>query len=160
MELPATDTPLEELLNHLRRTYRRVCLLRATGRHAEALDLEIDDLSLALSAARDGGASERATAAAMAEEAERVANAATLAEVLAPLLAEKLRATPALASSAAAVPAAVSSRSSAPAPPPPSSSPAPSAPAKPAPAASPSITDLLDGMFAQAAPSPGASARP
>lgn len=151
--LPTTESPTEELLNNVRRIYRRICLLRATGRHSEALDLEIDEFSRVLAASHDAGIAEPHTSAAMSEEAARVTQAATLAELLAPLLAEKLRASPAPA--AAATPAT----SSSPAPvfqsasERPASAATPSLSPTPAPASgTPSVTDLLDGMFALESP--------
>lgn len=150
--LPTTASPPDELLNNVRRIYRRICLLRATGRHSEALDLEIDEFSRVLAASHDAGVAEHRTSAAMSEEAARVTQAATLAEVLAPLLAEKLResSAPVVAASPATAPspAALSQTASArPAFAAPSHSPSP-APVSGA----PSVTDLLDGMFALESP--------
>ncbi len=151
--LPATESPPDEILTNVRRIYRRICLLRATGRHSEALDIEIDEFSRALAAAHDAGVAEHRTSAAMSEESARVTQAATLAEVLAPLLAEKLRdtstplAAPAVAQ-ASPTPSAPRATVNRPTPTP--------SPASPAPApgsGAPSITDLLDGMLALESPS-------
>jgi hypothetical protein len=155
VELHASDTRLDELLRDVRRIYRRMGVLRATERHAEALDLEVDEFSRALSLAHDAGATERQTSEVLAEEATRIANATALAEILAPLLAEKLRSAPVSAPliSAPAVPA-------------PQPSAAPSARAhthikaapspRPAPAGSPTVADLLEGVFAPPAETPRA----
>ena len=141
--LPDTDRPLEESLHELRRIYRRMCLLRATGRHAEALDLEIDEFNRARSAARAAGASEHQEAEALAQEVERVANATILAELLAPLLAEKLQSRTAPASATAA-PASVASAGT------PTPRPSPATPAaRPPVSNAPSVTDLIDGMLSQ-----------
>jgi hypothetical protein len=150
--LPTTESPPEELLNNVRRIYRRICLLRATGRHSEALDLEIDEFSRVLAATHDAGVAEHRTSAVMSEESARVTQAATLAEVLAPLLAEKLRETSAPATAASTTP----SPAAAPLPHAATARPAPAAsPNRPTPApvaAAPSVTDLLDGMFALESP--------
>lgn len=69
---------------------RRICLLRETNRPAAAEQLRRHDLAAAVAAVRpevdSDAALEQKLAAICAAEAERVANAAVLAELLAPLL--------------------------------------------------------------------------
>ena len=130
-------------------------VLRATNRHAEALDLEVDEFSRALSLAHDAGATERQTSEVLAEETARIANATALAEILAPLLAEKLRAAPTPAAPAIAAPAAAAPQPSTP-PSARTNTHIKSAPARPVAAGSPSVADLLEGMFAQPADTPRA----
>ena len=117
----------------MRRIYRRVCELRATGRTDEAAVLENTDLSAAVAEARISGDPAVNESALLAGEDERVADARLLAELIAPLLATRLN--------LAAAPAAVvqaSTISSAP-------------PAPRAPSSSPQIADMIDDMLAQAA---------
>lgn len=141
----------------MRRIYRRICVLRAGGHPADALDLELEELPKALAAAREAaGENADMAASVLAQEAERVTNASILAELVAPLLADRLNAR---AATAAPVPAAAPSPAAAfrksPAPPPA----APVAP-KPAVQTAPSIADLLDGMLAQSPALSGSGARP
>lgn len=129
-------------------------MLRASGRPAEALDLEIDELRKAMAEARlASGGDEETEAAVLAQEHERVANATVIAELMAPMLAERLRAQ--MPSAAVSTSAAVSRN------PPPTSSPA-AAPVqnKMPPANAPSIADLLDGMLAQSPSLARPGARP
>lgn len=143
---PAADPAIEHAWDEVRRLVRRIGLLRAAGRHAEALDLEIDELSRAFTAARAADpAGEDRSPAIQHEETERIAQASALAEILAPLLAEKLRQhlPPAVVGAAAAL--ATPTESVRP--------PAPNA-AAPSPTSSPpSIADFIDSMLAQR-PSP------
>jgi hypothetical protein len=122
----------------VRRIYRRVCVLREQGRDAEATSLEHAEFSRALSAARAASKAGDEEAGVLAAEAERVSTACLLAEMVAPLIAEQLRAElPGLAGGAVAVakmPARGVSVATAPK-------------SRPAPAAPPSITDLIDGML-------------
>lgn len=156
--LPAIDHLHDEPWDDVRRIYRRICLLRATGHHAEALDLEIDPLAKALASARATANNEQREAAVLAEEAERVANASLLAELMAPLLAEKLAArapaSPPTPQSTARAPSSFSR----PAASPPGAGSAP-APTKSPSGSPPSITDLIDGMLSQAPASPGSGRR-
>jgi hypothetical protein len=74
--------------------YRRVCILKSTGRPAEARRIEETELDAALAGVRQAAEGRAETeariAAVMAAESERVAAAVTLAEILAPMLAERL----------------------------------------------------------------------
>jgi hypothetical protein len=131
---------------------RRVCILRERGQNEEAERLRAGELMTMLAAIRapddsDATITDRLNAL-FATEAERVANAAVLAEILVPMIAEQLR--PLTASSAAAneIPA------------PSVVAPAPSKPVQPRPA---SIADFIDDMIAQERPldrpGPGAQRR-
>lgn len=123
----------------MRRVYRRVCLLRAAGEIDEAAALEHGELRGAVAAARiasDGAPDE--AAAIFAEEADRVASAQTLAELLAPLLAARLGREP---SAAPGVPATPVSAASDP--------PASEAAGRHASGEVPPIADLIDSMLAQ-----------
>lgn len=126
----------------MRRVYRRVLVLRANGQHDAAATLEHTELAHALAAARLATEDATLEPRVLAGEAERVAQAQTLAELLAPLLAQRLR--PEL-----------------PGPPRPSSAvSAPDAPAPvitAAPARSPAgevppIADLIESMLSQQSP--------
>jgi hypothetical protein len=131
----------------VRRIYRRVCVLRATGKHDEAATVEHEDLARALSAARIATHNSEQEAAVLAEEAERVSNATVLAELLAPMLAEHLRVDTAPAPAPAVVTAPI----------------APEKPSKasrpPAEKNVPSIADLIDGMLSQEPPFPASPVR-
>ena len=138
----------------MRRIYRQVCLLRARGQLAEAAALETSDLASALSTARLTSPRNQDEASLFAAEDERVATAATLAELLVPLLAERLRSelTPVAAAAPPAPAASVATRDT--------HRPAetPSSPAFPttpptAPSTAPSIADFIDGMLVQQRPS-------
>jgi hypothetical protein len=78
--------------------YRRVCVLKSAGRQAEARRLEETQLEAALAgirkAAEGSPEAEARIASVMAAESERVAEALTLAEILAPMLVERLGANP------------------------------------------------------------------
>lgn len=128
----------------MRQIYRRVCLLRARGRIAEAAAIERTELVPALASAREH-AGEIDEGRLRAEEAERVASAQLLAELIAPLVAECLR--PTAQPTTVAHPLAASAPTVAP------------RPQRPATGAVPSIADLIDGMLSQqgAPPSPVAT---
>ncbi len=79
------------------RLHRRICLLRAGGQAEAAGQLEQTELAAALESIRASGDSASVAPLLAAEEA-RVAEAVTLAEVLAPLLARQLAALPGQAS--------------------------------------------------------------
>ncbi len=95
---PLVDSPrtLEPPWTEVGGIYRRVCVLKSTGRNAEARRLEETELEAALAGIRqapDAGAEiEARIAEVMAAESAQVAAAVTLAEVLAPMLAERLAA--------------------------------------------------------------------
>jgi hypothetical protein len=95
---PLADTlrPLETPWTEVRRIFRRICLLRSRGRGGEAQRLEDTELAVAATQARGASASEPEADARMkalwAEEKERVAEAVAFAEILAPMLSERLSA--------------------------------------------------------------------
>jgi hypothetical protein len=116
--------------------YRRICVLRLRGQTVDSAHLESIALTAALAAAELAHATpaefeQRMRALFQAEE-DRVHSAAILAELLAPLLAERLG-----SAVAPARPASV------PAPRPPAMNPAPTA-SEPA-----AIADLIEGMLDQ-----------
>ncbi len=80
--------------DEIARLYRTVCLLRARGRVHEAAQLETGELTDALEIARrsetDADLDVRLSTL-FATEEERVATAVAIAEVLTPLLAERLQ---------------------------------------------------------------------
>lgn len=115
-------------------------MLRVTGRDDEANALEHGELAVALSTARIDADGEVDEAALLAQESDRVATASVLADLVAPLLAERLRAE--IASLALRTPNAAAAPTAAPDPPPPSP---PRGPAE----AVPAIADLIDGMLTQ-----------
>ena len=130
-------------------------MLRATGRVAEAESLN-PSYQQALEQARRREDSDTEEAAVLSAEDERVASAVLLAELLVPLLAERLGPRPASSATAPAI----DSRASAvgeeerlathPAT-------TVSVPPRPADGGVPGIADLIDGMLAQESPR---SARP
>jgi hypothetical protein len=76
------------------RLYRRICILRATGQEDEADRLESGDLATAVAAlqtASPSDASHENLATLFTAEEDRVANAAALAELIAPLLQNQLQ---------------------------------------------------------------------
>jgi len=97
---PLVDSPriLEPPWTEVGKIYRRVCVLKSTGRHAEARRLEATELEAALAcirtAAEGSAEAEARIASVMAAESERVAEALTLAEILAPMLVERLGSNP------------------------------------------------------------------
>lgn len=168
MLFPVADQLADTHWDDVRRIYRRMCLLRAAGRDRDAERIENSDLARALARARTQSAgTEIDEAAVLAQEAERVTNAAVLAELLAPLLAEHLQhpvAQTAPLSTVVATPPSATSPATAPVSPPNTpaySPPAGSAAPRPPVLNAPSVADLLDGMLAQNPPRPSAStARP
>jgi hypothetical protein len=74
--------------------YRRVCLLRSQGRHADAQLVLDADFAGALAVAREGAATEQEADAQchamVAAEEERVADAVAMVELLAPMLRDRL----------------------------------------------------------------------
>ncbi|HWA08886.1 MAG TPA: hypothetical protein VG838_05395 [Opitutaceae bacterium] len=116
--------------------YRRVCLLRAKGEHERAARLESEDFSRAMAEANSSRAeSPLPWPELLAAEDRRVADALAFAEVLAPLLAERLAAT-----GFAAAPLAVPGDA-------PSTRPAPRRPLAGLPP--PDVADLIEGMLEQ-----------
>ncbi len=131
-----------------------MCLLQATGRKTEAAELERTDLPPAIAAARIT-CPVVAEATVLAEETERVASASVLAELLAPLLAERMHAAASggpASVTLAAKPESTSAPHHAPA-----SSPVRATPS--ASAAVPGIADLIDGMLSQQGAAPRSPAR-
>jgi hypothetical protein len=116
-------------------------VLRATGKMDDAAALENEELAGALTHARIATNNSDDEAAILAEEAERVSSATVLAELLAPMLAEHLR--------AESLPAQ---------PPPVAVAPASSEPKprvnRPTVEKAPGIADLIDGMLSQRPPPP------
>uniref|UniRef100_UPI0039C967CA hypothetical protein n=1 Tax=Horticoccus sp. 23ND18S-11 TaxID=3391832 RepID=UPI0039C967CA len=125
--------------NDVARTCRRVWVLREHGRHDEAELLRQGELAGQVAAARSPAESDADVAgrleAIMTHEAERVASAAVLAELLLPILAQQLRA-PA-ATVATASPVAIQAL------------PKLDAPQAPAQRPAASIADFIDMMIAQ-----------
>ena len=119
-----------------------MCMLRATGKIHEAAELENTEFARVLAAARIASNNGDEEAAVLAAEAERVTSACVLAELLAPLLAERLRAGPVTASASETVEApAIREREKPAAPAPP--------PVRPTSEKVPNIADLIDGMLSQ-----------
>jgi hypothetical protein len=149
-ELPTSlpSTSEQPPWSDVRRVYRRICLLRATGLSDEASALEQNEFAEVLAAARKAPKAAQEETRILAEEAERVASASLLADLLAPLLANKLQSA-VIASAETA--ASVSTRKSdvVLASPPRrarvSSSDAPES----ATAGIPGIADMIDGMLSQ-----------
>ena len=71
--------------------YRRICLLRATGAAEEAGRLEAGEFARAKAEAAASEGDGPSWPSRLAAEEKRVAEASILAELLAPLLAERLR---------------------------------------------------------------------
>jgi len=141
-ELPISESFTKPTWDEVRRIYRRIGVLRATGRNEEAADLEHGELPRVLTAARiQSSAPDQEEAAVFAEEAERLANATVTAEILASLLAERLRLPAVEPRAENPRPAATAAT--------PRANEFPPAPPRPVPATSPTITDLLDGMLSQ-----------
>jgi hypothetical protein len=79
--------------NDVIRLYRRVCLLRLRGDHAEAERLQSAEFAMALAAAKAGAEENLGDAqwqAILTHEDAQMAEAETIAELLAPLLADRL----------------------------------------------------------------------
>ncbi len=115
--------------------YRRICVLRATGEAFAASRLESDELPRAVAEATAAGIPEDSWPLRFAAEEKRVADAELLAELLVPLLAERLPwprspATAGLSAVLDAFPAKSAAR------------PEPGAPP-------PTVADLIEGMLAQ-----------
>ena len=123
--------------------YRRICLLRASGRLAEAERLQLDEFVTARSAAQqethldESPESESLINSLLEAEEARVTEALLFAEMLAPMIAEHIRPDTAAELSASRPPFS-SDRANRPIPP-------PRAPSD----AAPSIADLIDGMLGQ-----------
>ncbi|MEO7599762.1 MAG: hypothetical protein ABIV50_12565 [Opitutus sp.] len=127
----------------VRRIYRRVCVLRATGKADEATQLEADDLARALAVARIASTNNEDEIGIMVSEAERVSNAVVLAELLAPMLAEYLRVhAPQEAAAKSVVASAAVEKAKV----------VPALAPRPIPDKPPSIADFIDGMLSQEAP--------
>lgn len=131
------------------RLCRRVCILRERGLHADAEKLLVESLPPLLATVRAPQETDAALNlrldAVFAQETERVANAAVLAELLRPLLAEDLPAATALPVGTPApvlVPLATAPAVTPPAAPPP----------KPPTRGAISIADFIDDMIAQESP--------
>lgn len=129
----------------MRRIYRHACLLRARGHGDEADEIEGTELDHAIAHAREAADAVNEDKL-LADEAERVAQACVMAELIAPLVVDRLRAEiSTLAKSATSFPA--------PAAPPAASNPRPApAPATPPANGAPHIADLIEGMLAQQRP--------
>jgi hypothetical protein len=115
------------------RLHRRVCVLRASGKTADAARLERTELAEAWAAQRASGGTTDVAPLLAAEEA-RVAEAVILAEMLAPLLASRLAAQEQEAASQSTRVAKTSRAQR--------ETPTPAAPA-------PTIADFIEGMLAQ-----------
>ena len=134
------------------RVCRRVCVLRERGQNEEAERLRAGELMTLLAAVRAPDESDAATTerlnALFATEAERVANATVLAEILVPMISEQLRPLAAPGRTAAETPALAAV------------APVVTKPVQPRPA---SIADFIDDMIAQERPldrpGPGAQRR-
>lgn len=135
---------------HVAQLYRRICLLRACGRAAEAEKIQSIEFAAARSAAEqetpveDPSILESLIQTLLDAEEARVTEAVLLAEMLAPLIADLIR--PSLANQPLAVKQPANTHS-------PSQAAArrPESP-RPPPATAPSIADLIDGMLGQERP--------
>lgn len=137
----------------MRRIYRRICVLRGVGSNDEAATLEHTELPRALAAARLATDNHSEEAAVFHEEAERVASAQLVAELMAPLLARQLRAElPAL--SARPAPAFSSQAVATPKLP---AAPAPAESTRPPSTEAPGIADFIDSMLSQQKAAPPSS---
>ena len=139
LHLSSEPSPWDDV----RRIYRRVCVLRASGKVDDAAHLENQDLARALAEARIATNNHEEEAAVLAQEAERVANATVLAELLAPMVAEQVRAaSPRIPAPPSNTPVAAPAEQT-------------SKAARPRRESVPTIADMLDGMLSQdPAPSP------
>lgn len=134
--------------------YRRICVLETTGKKDEADALRARDFEPAIKALRESSAdADDQLEAMLAAEEERVATAHTLAEILLPLLSEKISAAASHypASSSASATDRASSNDTAPTPN------IDSARDRAASPLLPGIADFIDEMLMQDRPSPGAS---
>ena len=123
----------------VRRIYRRICVLRANRKTDDAAQLENQDLARALAEARIATNNSEEEAIVLAQEAERVANAAVLAELIAPMVAEQVRADLPRVAAPQNSPIATPDESS--------------KAVRPRRESVPTIADMLDGMLSQE-PSP------
>jgi hypothetical protein len=131
--------------NEVTQIYRRVCVLRSQGRGGEAAQLYAGKFSEALDVieqfAGAGPGTEARLQALLAAEDERIATVSALAELLTPLLVERLREIFPIngpQSTPEKFPGGkVSSENAA------------FSPDKPDPASAPSVADLIEGMLAQ-----------
>lgn len=77
------------------RVHRRICFLRLEGREAEAREIESNELAPAVVEARKASESEAEADAVLDhlthDDEERVADAVAFAEVLVPMLSERLK---------------------------------------------------------------------
>jgi hypothetical protein len=114
------------------RIFRRICFLRAEGLTSEAQRVEENEFAAAASRARLGAGSEfeaeSILQALLTEEKERVCDAIAFAEILVPMLAERLAAKVSPIRAAAHVPKKVKAES---------------------PAAARDIADFIDDMLSQ-----------
>jgi hypothetical protein len=127
--------------NEVTQIYRRVCVLRAQGRGGDAAQLYAGKFSEALDVieqfAGAGPDTEARLQSLLAAEDERVASASVVAELVTPLIADRLREIfPGTSSPSAPRNESVEK-------------PAASSPASQAPGSAPSIADLIEGMLAQ-----------
>jgi hypothetical protein len=137
----------------VRRIYRRICILRVKGQPEEATALEASELEPALSTARAVGPEECDEAAVFAAEDERMSTAVALAELLTPLLAERLRAELGAPAGPAMDSAPARALTNPVAPEPDRMPGSPSAAPVVTPSARPaSIADFIDGMLIQQGP--------
>jgi hypothetical protein len=148
---PTTPSPLREVQG----LYRRVCVLRISGKTAEAELLQTEQLPAAIEKVRESrSVTDDELLALFASEEERVETANALAEILLPVLTAKIDAVTALRRNfpAPASPSTETSPSYAPAQPPePSRTSAPMLPG---------IADFIDEMLVQdRAPSDSRNAR-
>lgn len=129
--------------NDIARVCRRICVLRERGQADEAERLRAGELMEMLATVRTADESEIATTERLngifATEAERVANAAVLAEMLLPMIADQLR----------TMVGSLTASSAAPAPAPSVAAPRVEKPATPR---ATSIADFIDEMIAQEKP--------
>jgi hypothetical protein len=120
------------------RLYRRVWLLRARGDHAEADRIQSAEFATALAAAKAGaedGMDDEQWQAILTQEDAKMAEAETIAELLAPLLADRLPRLAALTPDLRRSPARAEGHL------PPASNAPPASPGVPA------IADLIDDML-------------
>jgi hypothetical protein len=131
----------------VRQIYRRMSVLRATGHVADAEVLETS-YQQALTLARRRADSDTEEAAILAAENERVASAVMLADLLVPLLAERLGQRP--VPSGPTNPRTVAKKENE--GPAAADLPTVTTPPRPADGGVPGIADLIDGMLAQESP--------
>jgi hypothetical protein len=149
-ELPTSlpSTSEQPPWSDVRRIYRRICLLRATGMSDEASALEQNEFAEVLTAARKAPQATQEETRILAEESERVASASLLADLLAPLLANKLQSAVTAAAETAAPISTRKSDAVLTSPPRRARVASPEAPDSAA-AGVPGIADMIDGMLSQ-----------